>query len=604
MLNMKNQINEKIYQCHSGLDPESHEILNQVQDDNIMEHGRSMVEMLGVLAIMGLLTIIGIAGFKMAMNKAKANSLVADMNRLAHIVVMDKFSGYSEEAIENAVTEHNQSTEYQAIYKTLKPGIFTLEATGIDKDLCQQVAGLGWKVPLATFVDGVEKDNFVAEDCGDSNTLTWAFTDDLSACPDCVLAQVDCPPPEEMECGTCTELKGFAVDHSQCANNANGNKCARGKCEKCEEGQFWRNNANECFRCSDIGEGYYCASSNQADKCYGKGFYIGSHWQCGTAMMSCFAANESIGSADADGCKACPNRCYANGTCNLFGSDKRNLSKNDDGTCTCNEVIGAFEVNGICRWCDENTFLNRYSPSHCEACGTSYQAYSIHAHKCLGSGFYWHDKNDNTNGNMTACSVEVVGGNINRADGYWNRSYWADEESCKACKNSAGIKNRCWNAVKSSCPLTGDSKPYLRNADGSCSCNTAIGAFVYDNDCRRCPDNQFINAYGGSCKACAGADNFAVDEEKHKCSGIAYYQAYKDGKKHYGGDGVMKDCSNTGAFNTNTFIADEESCKACSQRCYNADDQSCHLANGSPYYRVSSSDEALDGTCTTTPPSQ
>ena len=41
------------------------------------ESGRSMVEMLGVLAIIGVLSVGGIAGYTMAMNKYKANEIVA-----------------------------------------------------------------------------------------------------------------------------------------------------------------------------------------------------------------------------------------------------------------------------------------------------------------------------------------------------------------------------------------------------------------------------------------------------------------------------------------------------------------------------------------------
>ena len=40
------------------------------------ETGRSMVEMLGVLAIIGVLSIGGIAGYTMAMNKFSANEIV------------------------------------------------------------------------------------------------------------------------------------------------------------------------------------------------------------------------------------------------------------------------------------------------------------------------------------------------------------------------------------------------------------------------------------------------------------------------------------------------------------------------------------------------
>ena len=39
------------------------------------ESGRSMVEMLGVLAIIGVLSVGGIAGYTMAMNKYRANEI-------------------------------------------------------------------------------------------------------------------------------------------------------------------------------------------------------------------------------------------------------------------------------------------------------------------------------------------------------------------------------------------------------------------------------------------------------------------------------------------------------------------------------------------------
>lgn len=43
---------------------------------NLMQWGRSMVEMLGVLAIIGVLSIVGISGYKKAMLKFRANELM------------------------------------------------------------------------------------------------------------------------------------------------------------------------------------------------------------------------------------------------------------------------------------------------------------------------------------------------------------------------------------------------------------------------------------------------------------------------------------------------------------------------------------------------
>ena len=48
------------------------------------ESGRSMVEMLGVLAIIGVLSIGGIAGYRFALKKRMANHLLNLINQMAH----------------------------------------------------------------------------------------------------------------------------------------------------------------------------------------------------------------------------------------------------------------------------------------------------------------------------------------------------------------------------------------------------------------------------------------------------------------------------------------------------------------------------------------
>ncbi|MBE6449422.1 MAG: hypothetical protein E7013_01820 [Alphaproteobacteria bacterium] len=45
------------------------------------EYGRSMIEMLGVLAIIGVLSIGGLAGYTMAMNRHRANSVLEYVSR-------------------------------------------------------------------------------------------------------------------------------------------------------------------------------------------------------------------------------------------------------------------------------------------------------------------------------------------------------------------------------------------------------------------------------------------------------------------------------------------------------------------------------------------
>ncbi|MBQ3695471.1 MAG: hypothetical protein II938_00655 [Alphaproteobacteria bacterium] len=70
------------------------------------ESGRSMVEMLGVLAIIGVLSVGGIAGYTMAMKKYKANELA---NAVSMTII----------AAETAGTE----TTYTAKYGTFPSGL-------------------------------------------------------------------------------------------------------------------------------------------------------------------------------------------------------------------------------------------------------------------------------------------------------------------------------------------------------------------------------------------------------------------------------------------------------------------------------------------------
>ena len=67
-----------------------------------LESGRSMVEMLGVLAIIGVLSIGGIAGYTMAMNRYKANELLGAASML-NVVALSQNQG-------NGVTEGTYSS--------------------------------------------------------------------------------------------------------------------------------------------------------------------------------------------------------------------------------------------------------------------------------------------------------------------------------------------------------------------------------------------------------------------------------------------------------------------------------------------------------------
>ena len=58
-----------------------------------LQNGRSMIEMLGVLAIIGVLSIGGLAGYTMAMNRHRANTIAEYVSRCAVVAQTQKATG-------------------------------------------------------------------------------------------------------------------------------------------------------------------------------------------------------------------------------------------------------------------------------------------------------------------------------------------------------------------------------------------------------------------------------------------------------------------------------------------------------------------------------
>ena len=80
------------------------------------EQGRSMIEMLGVLAIVGVLSVGGIAGYSKAMNKFKTNKLIEQINMIST----------------NVRTLYASQKDYSGLYNgtAIKTGVLPNEMVG------------------------------------------------------------------------------------------------------------------------------------------------------------------------------------------------------------------------------------------------------------------------------------------------------------------------------------------------------------------------------------------------------------------------------------------------------------------------------------------
>ena len=86
--------------------------------------GRSMVEMLGTLAIVGVLSITGIAGYRYAMDKYRANETIDELNKRAVV--------YATQVLNNEIRSG----------ETLSNGEFG-DKTALDYDGIEQYTSVG-----------------------------------------------------------------------------------------------------------------------------------------------------------------------------------------------------------------------------------------------------------------------------------------------------------------------------------------------------------------------------------------------------------------------------------------------------------------------------
>ena len=107
------------------------------------ESGRTLTEMLGILAIMGVLTIGGVAGFNYAMDKHACNQVLDAATKRAvlytinpHQTTLGDFP--SEEQLSDGRILNTVVTSDEALYT----GQFGIEVLGVSSSVCQKLGDM------------------------------------------------------------------------------------------------------------------------------------------------------------------------------------------------------------------------------------------------------------------------------------------------------------------------------------------------------------------------------------------------------------------------------------------------------------------------------
>ena len=437
------------------------------------ESGRSLTEMLGVLAVMGVLTIGAIAGFNYAMNKQRANATVNYVNQLAIEGSRQMLAGSNHLSLLDYPdkTPSGYGVELGLLSDT--NAYFEVYVQDVPEAVCSQIQAMseGWR-GLDTL--WINKDG---KDCNkETNTMSFIFTDSLSR----GTSGTRCTSDEGCTgCQTCQ--RGFCTDTDSVCPGDTPN-CVSGSCETCLAGEF-QDNKGKCHKCNES-KTVWVADKAECDKCHG------TRVCNGTTSYPCDTKATLYWGVQQEACQACGNRYVTNAADNGTGScdycDGTVITaENGEQFCHGNCPEGEIWVRSKCEPCDgKATYEWTYKPDCVNNC-LGERFYQKRSHRCL--------RCDNT------------------APAYWD----ADPESCLACPDrymdAGGTCHYCGPGVvidangNRTCPREECPAGEIWSSIGCQPCDTK--KTLWDTvraECLAC-GNRYNVLYGdGSCNFCAG----------------------------------------------------------------------------------------------------
>ena len=192
----------------------------------MFQKGRSMIEMLGVLAIIGVMSIGGIVLYRRAVNNHQANTILDDVNRFAFVILERSGLALGEvipkgDFVESGIYNLRgyQSEEAQG---------FSITVQNVPKGVCEALlpkAVLEYKVGVVTaggsVNDEVIYDTLNTDLCQDTNDIAFYFGDTSGVCNE----------PDESGYTPCTQNSDCCGDYF-CAfpNPKNCNSKGSGIC--------------------------------------------------------------------------------------------------------------------------------------------------------------------------------------------------------------------------------------------------------------------------------------------------------------------------------------------------------------------------------------
>ena len=204
------------------------------------ESGKSMVEMLGVLALMGLLAILGAKGYNMAMERAMANEIINDVNKRSLLHSQQLLAG---SALDVSEMPDKIRDIYPVSAEKLGVQFFTLKVSQVETPVCRRIADLGYTIPIQVTANGTKITPDNTTPCENQTgivEMAFTFNRTLTPCPDCLDDIRQCASTSNCASGYSCQ-NGLCVCDVPCKNACcpTGQQCVNNTCtsaEVCDDG--------------------------------------------------------------------------------------------------------------------------------------------------------------------------------------------------------------------------------------------------------------------------------------------------------------------------------------------------------------------------------
>jgi len=364
------------------------------------QKGRSMVEMLGVLAIVGVLSVGGLYGYGVAMKKHKANQLLHEASMQAATVSAQIMSGKDPTGLTDFGTGNNITLDTNSIAGNTT---FKLKMAGIGKDVCEQMKNSKGGMVREVVCDEATGNatityykNLATNEAEGEKSPTDGSGAEVS-CNETCDKNATCLPAGYCQCNL-----GYYGDGTTCISDNGADSLE--DCQALSESYGW--NGEQCVNCSNsggtaIGSGGSVETACDCDNIYAATKTDGSccdmeaGWN-GTKCVYCLPGYYSSGGSVETACNCMSSgknksdgSCCGSGygwdgaKCMYCGDDGQGLTGDSPETaCQCN--MSGKKSDGTC--CESEYGWNGTKCVHCQG-GLPGSGGSVEtACNCMSSG--------------------------------------------------------------------------------------------------------------------------------------------------------------------------------------------------------------------------